>query len=320
MTLSLAFLALLAAPTLQEPTSDPLAVPVLVQNGREWSAREVLTAAGRHDPTLLRTLEEDPEYRRLYLASPRFVDQVRHFSNLLAVEAAGVPEVDRTALLKEASLWAREHGSHLPPEGVLAAHGLEVEWRARLLAEQPESFPTAELRRHMLRSVPEFFGQLEISWIRLPLVDPATGFALTQEARRALYERLDEAARKVQAGALTWKEAVEEYATEEADRRDAGRVGLVSRTEVSRFEEPFLRELFRDLGYKRPPGPVLRGPILGQRWIYLVRIESVLIRGVVDLEQVRARVARSLREELLRRRLAELTRDVERRILAPVVP
>ncbi len=318
--MSIPLLALTLAPLLQEPVADPLAATVLVQDGREWSAREVLAAIGRYDPTLPRTVVEDPGYRGIYLASPRFTDQVRHFSNLLAVTKAGVPEVERDALLREAAAWARDHGSRLPPEGVLAAHGIEIEWRARLLAEQPESFPTQRLRQHMLRSVPEFFGELEVSWIRLPLVDPATGKALTDAGRRRLYDRLDEAARRLQAGAIRWEEAVEEYGSEERDRQKAGRVGLVRRTDVPRFEEPFLRELFRDLGYKRPQGPVLRGPILGQRWIYLARIESVLIRGVVDLEQVRARVARSLREELLRERLAELTREVERRILAPVLP
>lgn len=320
-TISLAVSA--AALTAQEPAADPLAVPVLVQGGHSYDARRVLEALARHDRTLLAAVERDPDYRHLYLRSGRFLDQVHQFSNLQIVAAAGVPAVEQDLLLREAAAWAADHGSPLPATATLAAHGLEIEWRARLLALQPEDFGTSALRNHMLGSVPEFFCELSLSMIRVPLLDTADGSALPAAERKARYDYLDGLARRMQAGELSWEAAWDEvdarYGHPGGDRRRKGALGFVKRGDTRKFEEAFLRHSFADLGFKRLEGPVLRGPIMGEVGVYLARVESLLERGVVELERVRPQVERSLREKTLQAKLAELVAQAgERQFLAPV--
>jgi len=322
-TAFLLFLALATAlpaqaPDAETPVGDLLAAPVLIQEGVRYTARQVLTASSARDASLLRSLEANAGYLQLYLASPRFLDLVQQFSNHLAVEAAGYEAVDEPALLAEASAWAKDRGLELPGDAILATHLLEIDWRARLVADQQGDFSTTRLRQHMLTSVPEFFGELQIAWIRLPLVDLETGSALSGPARRALYDQLDDVARAVLAGELPWAEAVETYTVLPRDMAAKGAAGIVRRGDTGRFEEAFLRETFKDLGFRRPDGAILRGPVLGQRFAYLVRIEAMQTRGVVDLERVRPQVARSLQEKLLHNRLSAITRGLDRQVLAPL--
>ncbi|TAH34499.1 MAG: hypothetical protein EYC70_16315 [Planctomycetota bacterium] len=306
----------------QDPLPDPLALAVLEQGGKTYTARDVMEALRRYDDTLPPAVERDADYRRIYLRSVRFLDQVHQFSNLLAVEAAGVPAVGRAVLLAEAAAWAADHGSSLPPEPVLAAHGLELEWRARLLSQQPAEYGTAQLRGHMLASVPEFFCELRMAAIRVPLVDRNDGSALPADERKARYDFVDGLAQRLHAGQITWEQAYEEaaqrYGSAGGDPKLLGALGWLKRRDLRRFEEPFLRHAFADLGFKRIEQPVLRGPIVGDLWIYLARVEAVLERGVVELERVRPQVERSLREKTLQAQLAQVCSQVQRRILAPV--
>ncbi len=308
---------------LQDPAQatdeDPLAVPVLIQDGRSYSAREVLEAATARDPSLLRTIERDPEYRALYLRSLRFLRTVQNFSDWLLVEQAELPEVEEAELLAEAAAWIADRGMKSVAEGALGAHGLEIETRARLIAQQEPEYSTQELRTHMLSSVPEFFHELAVSWIRLPLFDAGETRALGQEERKGQYQLLDEAANAINDGDLDWEAAVERYAVVPDDKQRKGYIGLLKRTMVGRYEEAFLRHSFADLGYKMPEGHLLRGPIMGEKWVYLVRIETIRVRPVVDLNLVRDRVERSLREKFLQAKLQELRSGVERELLAPVL-
>ena len=320
MRLLLAGLLFAAAAPAQEAPADPLDRPVLIQFGETWSTRDVLERIRASNPSLVEQVERSPSYRDLFLQSPVFVAQVRAFSHLLAVERAGVPEVGEAELRAEAEAWARDHGKPQPAERTLVTYRMEIEWRARLIAEQPREFSTAELRTHMLRSIPEFFCDLQVSWIRRPLFDPVTGRALTEGERRRAYELLEEVAERLLDGELLWEDAVQEFSLDERTRRRGGAVGLVNRRDTKRYEEAFLRHLFEGHGVKMLQEDEIRGPIMGDLYIYLARIESVLSRGVVDLELRRAQIERSLREYLLRQRLDELLEGSERRILAPLLP
>ena len=88
---------------------------------------------------------------------------------------------------------------------------------------------------------------------------------------------------------------------------------------TDRFEEPMLRALFADLGFKAIENEILRGPILGQKWAYLVRIEGFRIDGVPELQRARARVERSLRETLMQEQLAGIRQVIPAQVLAPLV-
>ncbi len=310
--------AALTRTSASDAASDPLAITVLVQNGKEWSVRQVLEAHPDHDPTLLATLERDADYRRLYLDSPRFLRQVRAFADALLLDAADIPKVDHEAQLAEAAAWAKDHGQKTEPAGVLAANGLEIEVRARLLALQPSEFGTARLRKHMLASVPEFFHDMAISWIRRPLVDFQTGIAYGPKKRKEEYDLLAKVAQRIESQELSWDQAVEQYSLVPGDKERKGFVGAIRRTMVDRFEEPLLRQVFAGLGYELPQQRLLRGPILGDLWIYLVRIDTIRVRDVVDLNRVRDRVERSLREQMLRQKLAELRKGADTEIRLPI--
>lgn len=312
------------APATQAPATSPLDAPVLVfparggSEERRFTARDVVDAVAPEDEQLRRLIEEDAGYRKAYLASPRFLQAVRAFADRVRLDELGLRAATREELLAEARAYARDHGLRLTPEGVLRALPLRIEVRARLLTQQDAEFGTPQLRQHMLRSVPEFFGQLQIAWIRVPLFDTEEVRALTEDEVRAVYQRLDEAARRLTAEELTWKEAVAEY-SRDPGARDDGAVGIVERTMTDRFEEGLLRPLFSDLGFKQIEGELLRGPILAERWAYLVRIEAMRIDGVPALERARPRIIRSLRETLLQEALDGIRQVMPAEVLAPVL-
>ena len=155
---------LLLAPLLaQEPSgTTAMDATVLRQQDHEYRAREVLARLARWDASLLPTLQADPEYLRLYLASPVFAEQVRAFSDSLLLDAERLPEPDAKLLEREARAWADDRGLPADPAAALAIAGIEIETRARLLAQQPESFSTNELRQHATlfdRAESEYFLQ-----------------------------------------------------------------------------------------------------------------------------------------------------------------
>jgi len=327
----LPLLLVLALAPFQEPVADPapstevqeevlelLRVPVLRQQDRSWTARDVVDRLSKSDPSLWQAFRGNPEYVALYLSSPGFYDQVRWFSSLMLLDAADVPSVSPEALRVEAEAWARDRGRD-PREapGVLAVHPFEIEARARLLALQPDEFEENVLRRHFHSSVPEFFGRLKVSWIALPLFDPVDGRALGETERHARYALLDDVATRMRDDKLEWKGAVASYDEDPRNDDEDGSVGWIQRTDVKRFDADLLRQVFAGLGFTLPEGAVLRGPILGRRWVYLVRIENVVTAGVVEMQRVRDRVIRSLREDLLQDRLQRLGQDVERSVLLP---
>lgn len=309
---------LLACAPAQDPPRPVLDAPVLRQDGVEYAARQVLARVAATDASLLPALEADPGYARLYLNSPVFLEQVRAFSDGLMLDAEGLPAAAAEAVRAEALAWAADRSMPADADAALARAGLEIANRARLIATQPDGFGVSMLRQHMMRSVPEFFGQLQISWIRVPLFDPADGAALGDRARRELWEKLDALGRQLEKGEAEWEDAVKEHSQDPVTRARGGRVGILHRGMTDRLEEAFLRALFADLGFRRPEGMLLRGPILTSRWAYLVRIEAIVVSGVVDLEHARPRVERSLRESLLQQHLGELSAGTDRRFLLPL--
>lgn len=313
-----AALSLLLRAPAQEPQPSPLDGVVLRQAEASYTARQVLARIAAVDASLMPALEADEGYLRLYLDSPIFLEQVRSFSDELMLDSEGLAPATAEALQAEALAWAGERSLPADAPAALARAGIEISNRARMIALQPDEFGASVLRQHMLRSVPEFFGQLQISWIRAPLFDPATGGILSEVQRRELWDRLDGLGRKLQNGEAEWDEAVKEHSQDPVTRGRGGRVGIVRRGMTDRIEEGLLRGLFADLGFRQPEGMLLRGPILTSRWAYLVRIEAVVVSGIVDLERVRPQVARSLRESLLQQHLAELAAGTDRRILLPL--
>lgn len=304
-----------AAPAVSR--EDLLGAPALQQAGRSYRVEEVLARLYPLDASLEPALRDNLEYLRLYLDSPRFYDQVRWFSNLLLLDAVEMPEVDRAALEAEAMAWAADRGIEADARTALALGGLEILARARLIGEQPDVLGSDEVRKHFNRSIPEFYGRVKLSWIRVPLFDGDTGRAFGEAEREARYGTLDEVAQRLQAGELTWEKAVEEYSEDLISRRQGGRVGYVTRDD-DRFDEEFLRQLFLDLGITAPQGAILRGPIMGSRWVYLARMEKIASQGVVELNAVRPRVERSLRTYLIHQELGRLAAGVSRSVLLPV--
>lgn len=296
---------------------DLLNQAVLQQGDKTYLAKDVLALLYPLDASLKPALESNAEYLRYYLDSLRFYNQVRWFSNLLILDARQVPEVEREVILAEASAWNGDRGGSTDhPEAILARGGLEILARARLIAQQPEEYSMREIRIHFNRSVPEFFGRLKVSWIRLPLFDVETNRAVGEEERLARYALLDDVAKKLKMEEITWAEAVEKYCEDPVTSKQEGRVGYLKRTD-QRFDEEFRRQLFVDFGVTVPKGALLRGPITGSRWIYLARVEKVFTEGVVDVQRVRDRVVRSLRVYTMFQRLHELSGSASRRILLP---
>ena len=284
-----------SAPALQEEVLELLRVPVLRQQGRTWTAREVIDRLAKSDPSLWEAFRGNPDYVRLYLASPGFYDQVRWYSTLLLLDAADVPSVEPAAVEAEAAAWAEDRGRD-PREaaGVVALRPFEIEARARLIALQPEEFEENVLRRHFHSSVPEFYGRIKVSWIALPLFDLTDGRALGETERHARYALLDDIATRLRDEKLEWNDAVATYDEDPRNDDKDGSVGWIRRDEVQRFDPELLRQVFAGLGFTLPEGAILRGPVFGSRWVYLVRIENVITRGVVEMQRVRGRVVSTL--------------------------
>jgi hypothetical protein len=301
----------------QQPA--PLDTVVIEFGERKVSVRSVVERLGTHQDQLLHLLESDASYRRAYLTSPRFLASVRAYADLMRLDELGVRKVEQAALLAEAAAFAKDRQSPLSPEAMLRSRPLLIELRARLFTQQAEAFSTQELRQHMLRSVPEFFGEMQISWIRIPLVNAEEARALTEDETRKVYDRLDEAAQALQAQAMTWKDAVEKYSEDAASKKREGAMGVVTRNATDRFEEAMLRAIFADLGFKKLDGELLRGPIVAEKWAYLVRIEGLRIDGVPELQRARAQIERSLRETLLQEQLAGIRKVLPAQIHAPLL-
>lgn len=306
-----------AAASARASRQDLLKAPVLQQEGQTYRVSDVLARLYPLDPNLEPALTGSLEYLQVYLDSPRFYDQVRWYSNLLLLEAVQVPEVTQEALNAEAVAWAKDRGIDAPANAALAIGGLEILVRAKMIGEQPDVLAAPEVRKHFNRSIPEFFGRVKLSWIRLPLFDDETGRALGETERHARYLILDEAAKEIQTGKITWEEAVEKHSQDRISKRQQGRVGYVMRTD-HRFDEEFLRQLFLDLGVTAPPGAVMRGPIMGSRWVYLARMEKITSVGVVEMNRVKDRVERSLRTYMIYQELDRLAAGVSRGIQLPV--
>ena len=297
----------------------PLDTTVLEFGEKKISVRSVVERLSSEQDQLLRLLESDAAYRRAFLSSPRFLASVRAYADLLRLDELGVRKVNQDELLAEAAAFAKDRQSRLSPAAMLRSRPLLIELRARLFTQQASAFSTQELRQHMLRSVPEFFGEMQISWIRIPLVNQEQARALTETETREVYRRLDEAAQALQGQKISWKEAVAKYSEDAGSKARDGAMGIVTRTSTDRFEEPMLRAIFADLGFKKPSGELLRGPIVAEKWAYLVRIEGMRIDGVPELQRARAQIERSLRETLFQEQLTGIRKVLPAKIHAPLL-
>ncbi|MDG2310558.1 MAG: hypothetical protein P8L98_08280 [Planctomycetota bacterium] len=295
-----------------------MSTTVLQQNGANYSAKDVLKNLFENDDSLREILQRDYDYLKLYINSQKFYNHVRWFSNSLVLDAEEIPNVSQQALINEALFWAEERGSQtINPQAALSQGGLEIAVRARLIALQKAAYSTTELRTHFYSSIPEFAGIIKLSWIRLPLFSSETGAALGEDERMARYMVLDKVAQSINAEELSWEDAVKSYCKDPVTSKRQGKVGYIKRDDV-KFEETFRRQLFSDLGSKRIDSILLRGPIIGDSWIYLARLESVITKGVVELQLFKDEVQRSLVNRNLYAKLIELTSEVTRSILIPI--
>ena len=151
---------LLAVVLQTAPTPEPLDFPVLRVGEQTWSGRQVILANPWHVPSLLEDLKGDAVRQRQLLHSPTFLRQTRALGNQIMLDVANIPGANEAAVLREAAAWIVDRSSKSTPRGALVNSGLELQVRARLMALQQTEFGTAELRQHMLKSVPEFFGEL----------------------------------------------------------------------------------------------------------------------------------------------------------------
>ena len=293
---------LLAAPILaqNEPPLAPASpksdwsAHVLTQGETTYTVADVFRVAFASDDPLAQAYR-DPntaELFRLYINSPRFYEIVREFSDWLAVF---------------------EDSEHEPAQGTMREQLDRV-----LEADQPTDFTMPELRAHYLKSVPEFHGQLPCSWIRVPLIDLKTGFALSQDARNGLHQTLTQVGDRIMAKTLTWEEAVLTYSQDPISRKRNGAAGILSRQSTKNFEVSMLKQLFANLGFKRKSDGFLRGPIFGEKWVYLIQVEALHIFGTGDITQVADEIELSLRESMREQELRNFTRKVTRKILLPI--
>jgi hypothetical protein len=313
-------LGALGQPSGSDQTPAILQVVVLEIGEQKYTAGDVLNAIEEYDASLPKTVRKDSSYAQLYFSSMRFLYQVRSFGDRLALDSLGVPKVSQDALELEAKAWAADRSRSISLAGALAANGLEIEVRARLLARQNPSVSTTELRQHLMRSVPEFFGVLQCSWIRLPLFDRKNNQGISPKEIRKRYDILDQVGVMLAEEKISWEAAVEKYCQDPVSSKRQGAIGLVERTQTDRFEEPLLRAIFADLGATRPTGKLLRGPIIGKQWVYLVRIDALRVDGAVELGLVQDRVLRSLRETNLAAALAGIRKVRPAKITAPIFP
>jgi hypothetical protein len=302
----------------QQQIEKVMGTTVLQQNGDNYSARDVLQNLFENDDSLKEILQRDYDYLKLYINSQKFYNHVRWFSNNLVLDAKEISQASQQELISEALAWAAERGSQtINPQAALAQGGLEIVVRARLIALQKASYSTTELRTHFHRSIPEFAGIIKLSWIRLPLFNSETGAALGEDERMARYMILDKVAQNINSEKLNWEDAVKSYCKDPVTSKRKGKVGYIKRDDV-KFEEAFRRQLFDDLGAKLIDSIMLRGPIIGDSWIYLARLESVITKGVIELQLFKDEVQRSLVNRNLHASLSEITSDVTRSILIPI--
>jgi hypothetical protein len=306
------------APTDATEVQDLLQSKVLIQGETTYVVQDVLNELYPFDASLKQSLESNAEYLGFYVNSLRFYDQVRWFSNKLILDQEGYAQVSRAALEQEGIAWATARSNHAATaNSSLAQAALEIQVQARLIAKQPDEFSNQEIRTHFNKSIPEFFGSLKVSWIRVPLFDLETNTAINQEQRMRIYEGLDKVGKSLSSGDLDWEQAVKDHSLDPVSKRNGGRIGYLKRND-NRFDESFMRQLFWDFGITTPDAALVRGPIIGSRWVYLVRIERVKSEGVVELSRVKDRVIRSLRLYRLHTLMAKLASKVERTILLPI--
>lgn len=326
--LSAFLLTTFAALAAQQPSANPTAATaevqdllqrkVLKQGQKTYVVQDILNELYPNDPSLKVSLEGNVEYFNAYVNSLRFYDQVRWYSNKLILDQNKIATASRAQIEAEALAWTGDRNDR--PGNVsssLAIAAIEIEVRARLIALQPEEFSNNEIRQHFNSSVPEFFGRLTSSWIRVPLFDIETNTALSEKRRMTIYGELDKVGKQLSDGTLNWADAVEKHSKDPASKRNGGRIGYLTRND-NRYDEEFMRQLFKGFGITAPGTAMVRGPIMGSRWVYLVRIEKIKSEGVVELSRVRDRVIRSLRLDHMFTKMAELASKAERSILLPI--
>lgn len=296
-------------------SEDPV---VLRQDAVEVRLSELLDTLKADNPQLAPALES-PTYRPAFLASPYLHGVVRAYADRLLLDAADLATVGEAAILAEAGQMLLDRGGRPGPGGPEAwrsKFGIEAEVRARLLAEQPDQLEEAALRQHFNRSPFEYFGVLTIRWIHPLFVDKTNGRLLAPAERAERIRLLERLRHDLDAGTIDWEEAVR---IENPEGPRADRLGAVRRKDTRLLEEPMLRAAFSNLGNLTIREPIYRGPIVTDQAAYLLRIESARTEGVVDMELVRDRVVRSLREQMLQARMAELRDGVQREILLPII-
>ena len=199
-----------------------LTTEVLVQGDKTYLVQDVLKELYRHDSSLKVSLESNSEYLQFYINSLRFYDQVRWFSNKLILDAEAIPKVKQAAIEHEALAWSAARSDRAGTvASSLALAAFEIEVMARLIGQQPEEFSNQEIRTHFNSSIPEFFGLLKISWIRIPMFDMETNTALGQDQRKEVYQKLDKVGQQLNDAELTWDEAVEAH-SEDPVSKDNG--------------------------------------------------------------------------------------------------
>jgi len=306
----------IAQPELQSQ-KDPLAIGVLVQAETTYTARQVLEKVAKLNPTLLAPLENDSGYREQYLASPLFLDQVRAFSDWLLIEEAELPKVSEQELLQVAKDWGIPRGRSQFPKAILATAGIRVEVEARLLSLTPKEFPIPKLRKRFHKSIPEFYGEFQVSVIRIPMINWQTGRAATQAERKTAWKTLSEIGQDIALGKTTWEEAHLTNSKDPFTKQKFGRMGILKPVMPGKHEPEFLKSVFEGFGITRPNLPLIRGPIMTRDWASLVRLEALNIRGVAEMTAVKDRIVELLRQDLATTRLKALQARVQRKVLVP---
>ena len=295
-----------------------LAAEVLQQEGKKYSVSDVLEILFKTDASLEKALLSNITYFKMYVNSQIFFNHVRWFSNNLILNKNNIPSVNEEDIVAEAMQWAKERGMQTQnPQACVAQGGLEVLTRARLINLRPQQYSTAELRTHFNRSIPEFAGRLKIKWIRLPLFNSKNSNALSELERKARYDTLNDIAQSVLKNETSFEEAVKKYCEDPITNKQEGAVGYITRTDT-RFEEEMRRQLFSDLGFKTREDSFIRGPILGESWIYLIKVETLRCQGVIELQRYAKQVQRSLKNYKMFNDLAKLASTTSRSILLPL--
>ena len=312
-----------ASSALQESELDigvkkVLTATVLQQEGQTYCVSDVLEVLFKTDLSLKSALLNNVEYLKIYVNSPIFFNHVRWFSNILILDKNNIPPIDEEKVVKEAVQWARERGLQTQnPQACVAQGGLEILTRARLINTRPQQYATAELRTHFNRSIPEFAGRLKIKWIRLPLFNSKNSNALSELERKSLYDTLNNIAQSILKNDTSFEEAVKKHCEDPITSKQEGAAGYITRKDT-RFEEEMRRQLFSDLGFKTRGDSFIRGPILGEKWIYLIKVETLRCQGVIELQRYVKQVQRSLKNYRMFDDLTKLAAKTSGNILLPL--